>query len=228
MEATILSVNPNHKEWKGDKGTLSIIEGQLRDRDGEARWSVMTKPENEQTVRGVLSGLIGKPGEFVTEPKADYQGMRQVKLKEWPGQQKPGGFGGGGFKGGPPRFRDTEEGFRTEQRSIHRSVALTQAVAFHGAGNADDVINTATKFLAFLSADSAPAGMPSKAPAFDADKAAVAALAMLDPVADRGLDALKDAWKKVPEQVRNAILNTPKYCHAWEQFKRAASNVMPE
>ena len=76
-----MNVSADHKEWKGEKGTFYIIEGDLRDAQGTARWSVMCKPENEQALRGVFAGLIGKPGEFTSEQRPDYRGVRQLKQR---------------------------------------------------------------------------------------------------------------------------------------------------
>jgi hypothetical protein len=56
-------------------------------------------------------------------------------------------FGGGA----PAAFRNSEEGQRREQESIHRSVALTQAVAAGGSENPDLTLARATKFYEWLS-----------------------------------------------------------------------------
>ncbi len=83
-----------------------------------------------------LKGLIGKPGEFVLEERKEYMGIKQWKIKEYPGKAQPqggGGFGGGGGGGRAPyvpAFHQTQEGMAYEQERMDRRTAIMQAVIF--------------------------------------------------------------------------------------------------
>lgn len=123
MKATIAAVDSTTRTWEGPKGTLAFVSGQFADGSG---FSLGCKPENAPDRMSTLIELIGKEAEYELEAKPEYQGKAQWKLVSWPG--KPAAQGGGGKREYVPRFRDTEEGFLREQRSIHRSVALQRAV----------------------------------------------------------------------------------------------------
>ena len=74
---------------------------------------------------------------------------------------------GGGFGGGATAFRNTKEGQAAEQQSIHRSVALSQAVIV-GGDDIYSILDTADRFYAWLKAAApgnpvaaSPGGIPS-------------------------------------------------------------------
>ncbi len=167
MKMTIKFVKDEPRPWDArDGGQMHSIEGGFE--DGSA-FAINCKPENSEARIATLKELIGQEGEFGLEAKADYKGVRQWKLTEWPGKQQRPAYGGGGGSGvssggggkAPyqPRYRDTPEGTRSEQDSIHRSVALTQAVACLTSavspGQSPDqagwVIKTADRFYDWLS-----------------------------------------------------------------------------
>jgi hypothetical protein len=123
------------------------------------------------TVTGIRESQWDKNGEIVTTYWIGLDGKevpsydaaaKNLKLNEalpegWEVRQskagkdylKPPGKGGGGGKGfGPAAWRNTEVGARAEQRSIHASVALTQAVA--ATVDPGSVLAWADKFFAWL------------------------------------------------------------------------------
>jgi hypothetical protein len=89
MNLTIQTVDPSTRTWEGPKGTIEFISGQFTDGSG---WSLGAKPENAQKRIVELCSLIGKPGEYEVEEKPEYQGVKQWKMKSWPGKPV---FGGG-------------------------------------------------------------------------------------------------------------------------------------
>jgi len=89
MNLTIQTVDPSTRTWEGPKGTIEFISGQFTDGSG---WSLGAKPENAQKRIAELSALIGQPGDYEVEEKPEYQGVKQWKMKSWPGKPT---FGGG-------------------------------------------------------------------------------------------------------------------------------------
>ena len=89
MNLTIQTVDPSTRTWEGPKGTIEFISGQFTDGSG---WSLGAKPENAQKRIAELSALIGQPGDYEVEEKPEYQGVKQWKMKSWPGKPV---FGGG-------------------------------------------------------------------------------------------------------------------------------------
>lgn len=133
IQATIESVSDKIKTWEG-RG-MSFIEGMFTDGSG---WSNCVKDEYRERRHAELRAKIGQAGEFEVEPGKEYNGVKQWKLKSWPGrEQRQAGGRGGSFQ---PRFRDTEEGAKQERDSIHRSVALQESVAFASTRNPEEVM----------------------------------------------------------------------------------------
>lgn len=125
MQATIKAVGSKPRVWDGPKGTLHFINVVFE--DGSVG-DYGAKPETSHQHIEALQALIGTPGEFELEPKGEYQGTPQFKIKGYPGQTV--GKGGGG-KQYVPSYTQTEAGFLAEQRFMNRRTALMQAVAIH-------------------------------------------------------------------------------------------------
>lgn len=124
MMTCLTNVFDQHRSWEGNgNGPLDFIKGTLE--DGTV-FELGVKPANTAARKAELKALIGQRGEFEVEPKADYQGQRQCKLKGWPG--KAAAFGGKGAGGPAASFKNTEAGQRNEQWSISRAVAIKAAV----------------------------------------------------------------------------------------------------
>ena len=88
---TIQTVDPATRTWEGPKGTIEFIQGQFTDGTG---WSLGAKPENAAKRVEELTKLIGVEGEYEVEPKGEFRGKPQFKLKSWPGKPVFGGGGG--------------------------------------------------------------------------------------------------------------------------------------
>jgi hypothetical protein len=119
------------KPWDGGVGGPTwFIQGRFK--NGMLFSRGAKSLDNARTLHFILEGFIGKTESYEIEDTGrEYQGAKKVKLVSWPGkpEQPRGGPGGGKGSGSfVPRFRDTEEGARQERDSIHRSVALQQAV----------------------------------------------------------------------------------------------------
>lgn len=131
LQTQIRTVRDDIRKWESRNGPMYSVEGTFDDGSG---WSVSFKtPERAHEQQDVLKAQIGFDKSFEIEDTGrEYRGAKQYKLVNYPGKPQPAAFGGGGGGKAPyqPRFRDTEDGFRQEQDSIHRSVALQQAVAF--------------------------------------------------------------------------------------------------
>jgi hypothetical protein len=163
---TIKAVQDEARSW-GDRfpDACSAVVRFSDDSVGE----VASKKQWVQKHIDALKSLIGQPAEFELEDKGEFKGTKQWKIKSYPGKQQPGGGGFGGKRDYVPRWKDTEEGTKAEQDSIHRSVALTQAVAFFGPskaaptpGDTTDVLDAADKFYTWLS-KKPPAAAPTAA-----------------------------------------------------------------
>ncbi len=157
ITATVMALDAIKDEpWSGPQGPVWFVQGRFK--DGQGLFSIGSQSiEKAREKHAVLSALIDQEGQFEVEPKGEYQGHPKWKLLNWPGKpelQVPRGRpSGGGFQ---IRFRDTEEGQRREQESIHRSVALTQAVALVAALKPSSepwdnmTLNTAERFYQWL------------------------------------------------------------------------------
>ncbi len=229
MQQTIKTVSDRVRDWDSQHGPMCSIEGTFE--DGSA-FQNNCKPENVERRLESLKELIGQPRDFDLAPKADYKGQKQWTMKKLPEapQEQPliqGQQGGGQqpARGGyQVRFRDTEEGFLREQRSIHRSVALQHAVAWLGAAlgkgasfTDEEVIKTAGTFFQWLSQDAqqplsnvqeamrqAPPLGPNQAPAASNHPS-------LDELKDRfslqtGADVLKGR-EKFSQMILEAVKN---------------------
>lgn len=100
---TITQVSDEPRIWEGGQyGPLAFIKVTFED---GSQGDVACKPDNAENVIGILNGLKGKESDFQLEAKADYQGIKQWKIKDYPGKpgQQSGGGSGGGFKGGGQR-----------------------------------------------------------------------------------------------------------------------------
>lgn len=176
VTATIKSIDAVKSDpWQGPQGDIWFVQGYFSD---GGIWSLGHKSyENAKKRHSELSPLIGQEGQFEVEQKGEYKGNPKFKLLAWPGKpERPGfGGGGGGQPGGgggqrapyQPRYRDTPEGTRSEQDSIHRSVALQMAVAWlprvDDKFTSSDVTQVADVFYAWLSQGQPP--LPTQAPA---------------------------------------------------------------
>lgn len=160
----IKSVNEKVREWKGEKGTFHFISGTFED---GTQWSLGAKPENSQARIAELQSLVGKTGEYELQEDGEWQGIKKWKVKNYPGKEQRPAFGGGGGGGRGPyvvAWKQTEEGAKDEQRSIHRSVSLEYAVAMRAPGESEDhVLSIADKFYAWLQKTATPVSTPPAA-----------------------------------------------------------------
>lgn len=127
---TIATVSDRMRPWDGPNGTVHYIEGTFSD---GTLWSSGAKPDFSQKRLDELKSLVGIAGDYELQAAGEYQGSKKWKMISWPGKPMAGGkpgFGGGAKAPYQPRHRDTPEGTREERESIHRSVALQQAVTF--------------------------------------------------------------------------------------------------
>lgn len=166
IQAKIASVDDDVEVWND----FQIVNGRFEDGSMFQVWGKEAPKANE--IRNTLAGMAGQGGEFeIDETKTkQYQGKNKYRLRGWPGkpERQPwgGGGGGGGYSGGGgakkeyvPRYKDTMAGVLAEQDSIHRSVALTQAVALAVGANGgspigqETVLRVATAFYDWLSKD---------------------------------------------------------------------------
>jgi hypothetical protein len=135
MRMTITSVDQQHRIWEGGaNGPLAFVQGSFSD---GSDWSVGCKPDNAEKRKEEMKALIGQEGEYELEAKADFQGKKQWKLKNYPGKAAPGGFGGGARSGGGTfntAFKNTREGMALDHWHISRSVALKAATDICAAG----------------------------------------------------------------------------------------------
>lgn len=132
ITSKIKSMKAEPRSWEGQYGLTWFVDGEF---DDGSQFSLTTKSQDTAgKYHAELSALIGKSGDFHVEEKPEKYGKKQWKLVAWPGNPGKQGWGGGG--GGravaAPRYRDTAEGAASERDSIHRSVALQEAVAFVG------------------------------------------------------------------------------------------------
>jgi hypothetical protein len=118
--------------WFGDGKTGNVTFTAAPDKKIKV-WA--NAPFRDQIVKGATAEAT-----FETVPaKGDYP--EQKFLKSWGGvqqEQKPKG-GGGGYKKSP-------EEILAEQKAIHASVALQQAVTFESGKKSGDVIGTGKAF----------------------------------------------------------------------------------
>lgn len=128
MTATIRAVSPKPRVWDGPKGTLHFINVGFE--DGSAG-DYGAKPETSQQHLEALQSLIGKPGDYELEPKPDYDGQKQFKIKSYPGQTIGKGGGDGG-KNYVPAYHQTEDGARYHEERTDRRTALMNAVEYAG------------------------------------------------------------------------------------------------
>lgn len=161
---TITSVDPVPDQPKDSSyGPTWWIGGRFKSGASFSRGA--KSADNAHKLHATLTALIGTEGTFEVKDKGEFRGAKNYGLDSWPGkEERPfmGGGGGGGKAPYQPRFRDTEEGFAREQRSIHRSVALQYAVALRDtAVDADGVLVMAQKLYTWLSQDTPPAA-PAK------------------------------------------------------------------
>lgn len=160
MNATITSVFPNVREWGGKFPDACSVGGLF---DDGSQWEVATKIGSaaEKHIEA-LKALIGRECDFELEPKPDYQGQKQWKMKSYPGKPQGGQGGGGGGKGNwVPSYHQTAEGMFVEQERMDRRTALMQAVA---AGTVKDW--TPDQMYSWLrrTAGDKPAATPAPAP----------------------------------------------------------------
>lgn len=134
MRMTITSVDQQHRIWDGGaNGPLAFVQGSFSDGSG---WSIGCKPDNAEKRKEEMRALIGQEGEYEIEPKADFQGKKQWKVKNYPGKAGPGGFGGARSGGGSfaSAFKNTKDGMMMDHWHISRSVALKAATDICAAG----------------------------------------------------------------------------------------------
>jgi len=160
IQAQIATVDDDVEVWND----FQIVNGKFEDGSMFQVWGKEAAKANE--IRNTLAGMAGQSGEFeIDETKTkQFRGANKYRLRSWPGkpERKPwDGGGGGGYGGGGggkkeyvPRYKDTVEGVLAEQDSIHRSVALTQAVAARDTvADLPGLLKMADAFYAWLSKD---------------------------------------------------------------------------
>lgn len=151
MQATIEKVFTNVRSWDGQYGPSCAVKVLFTD---ESNGEYITKPDKAQEHIDRLQALVGKPSDFELEAKPDFNGMKQWKIKSYPGKpQAQGGFGGGGGGGRAfvPAYHQTAEGIAFEQERMDRRTALMQAVAMRDDGFAPDgVLEHANLFYKWL------------------------------------------------------------------------------
>jgi hypothetical protein len=169
---TIDSLDPVPDDpWESGQLRIWFVQGKFA--SGAQFSKGCKKPEWATETHQELTALVGTQGTFEVEQNGEYRGKPKYKLKAWPGKEPPrqqsfaggsssGGSASGGSKSGwQPRYRDSEEGFAKEQRSIYRSVALKHAVESLQpiTGPSPDqtewVIKTADRYYGWLSQDNA-------------------------------------------------------------------------
>lgn len=192
MRTSIVGMSAVKDEpFHGQNGDIWYVEGRFAD---GSMFSVGTKSiEKANRLHGEFSQLIGKECEFEVKEKRAFKGCRQWGLLNWPGKEewapRDGGGQSGEFKSNgstvsAPRFssngryRDSEDAAMQEKLSIHRSVALQQAVLFHNQprfAKADvfpeQVCAVADVFYAWLTAHVAK---PAASKAIDSYRAEIA------------------------------------------------------
>ena len=164
MSKTIASVKPAVRPWQSSYGPMESVDGYFDDGD---EWSINCKQGNGDRTKAELAALAGKHLDgYTIEANIDkatgqqrqYQGHLKWNLKKIQQQGGGGGGGGGGGYSKPayvPPYRQDKEAFEREQASIHRSVALQQAVAYAArretATPTPDILTMADSFAAWLS-----------------------------------------------------------------------------
>ncbi len=149
MQLVLKSVAPNPREWQGSFGPgASVKMWFVSGEQGE----YSTKPEKAQQHIDALTALVGKPGEYEVEQRPDFDGVPQLRVKNYPGKVQPaGGFGGKGGGGFQQAWRNGEDGFRFEQDQMMIRTSLMQATQFCGdKALATDITATADVFLNWL------------------------------------------------------------------------------
>jgi len=153
-----MSQFPN-KPWEGREGSkLWFIDGFFK--DGRKFSKAVNDETRAHETHDALTKLIGQEDQVfeVEETDREFKGQRQLKLKSYPGSVQPqsrfGGGGGGsrGF-GGPPQYRNTEQGVKEERDSIVRQTALKAAVDFlsdDADADAEGVLSCASSFYSWL------------------------------------------------------------------------------
>ncbi len=172
LNTEITSVGPIPVQpYESSYGPTWFIEGNFTDGSYFSRGAKSV--DGAQKLRTQLLDLVGKSESFeVEDSNREYQGKKKWKLKAVPGQQAyQGNYGYKGGSGGSARpasaggtgtsYRYSEQGAKEEQDSIHRSVALTQAVLFtnglrgpQAVVGENEVLNAANAFYGWLTASS--------------------------------------------------------------------------
>ena len=182
LNTTIKWIDEKPRSWTSSDGNVfAIIQGSFED---DSDWSLMCKPDNEADRRKELQGLLGTAGDYEVEAKKEYQGRAQWKLKKWPGKPEPkawgGKGGGGGARSWSEAYSQSYEGRLAEQASIHRTVALQQAILFSNqvAIAIPPVDDKERLTLMLAAADEIYDWLRATAPAKPAEKAAEVAAAV--------------------------------------------------
>ncbi len=157
----LLEVTGQH-EWESSYGPIIAIHLRFEDFWAELN----TKPDYLAARLEGLEKVIGVDSdEWAFEDRGKFAGgePKPKKVTSYPGKKPAPKEGDGGGGGGKyiPRYRDTEEGFSREQRSIHASVALEHAVKYATVRDTD-VLELTTAFYRLLQdvSTSPPAGPP--------------------------------------------------------------------
>ena len=165
IRTTISKIEQSPRKWSGPNGDMFFIQGSFQD---DSEWSVGFKAEDRaRACLAELNTLTGKEGSFDVDYKPERNGRKQYKLLSWPGKPPAQGFGGKGGGGFQVRYRDTEEGQRREQDSIHRSVALQHAVGYAASAvlDTDRLLAVADRFYDWLSKGQPPIAQQQEQPA---------------------------------------------------------------
>lgn len=126
MQLEIQRVYPKPRLWDGQYGPSAAVKVLFTD---GSEGDYLTKPDKAESIIAQLTELVGKEGEFEVEERPDYNGVKQWKLKSWPGKPQAG-QGGGGGRQFTPAWANTEEGEKFVQERTDRRTSVMQAIAF--------------------------------------------------------------------------------------------------
>lgn len=158
MKMEISSVFPQARDWNSDKWPDMVsVQGFFAD---GSQWDLGTKKGNLQQRIDTMKALVGKEGDFDLEDKGEYQGVKQYKLKSWPGKSESQGGGGGGGRNWQPAYTQTQEGFLAEQEAMMRRTAAMQAVQWGERGPIADILKTADALYNWLMATQGSVSAP--------------------------------------------------------------------
>lgn len=102
-------VQPTPRSWTTADGVeLRFVAVNFSD---GSEGSLACTPGQVDDVKSSLQALVGQASEFELEPKPDYNGQKQWKIKGYPGKPSTGGGGGGGARGGGGGMSHAQAGY---------------------------------------------------------------------------------------------------------------------